>query len=149
MNYVLNNCCYNVGDVAFTQAISYYYYESKRLLCNQGAYIKYVGERVGEFNKFFKKIFVAHDTIELNFSWPGNFCGNYFMGPPISFSFLFKAYLQQYFLVVLTVIYKFQITKEVNIRNNIQKIIFKKNYSNKFFKKPLTYFFHIKILLQQ
>ena len=93
MYHVLNNCCYIVGDVAFTQAISYYYYEIKRLLCNQEAYIKYVGERVGEFNKFFKKIFVAHGTIELNFSWPSNFCGKYFMAPPISFSFLFKAYL--------------------------------------------------------
>ena len=47
------------------------------------------------------------------------------MAPPINFSFLFKTYLQQYFRVVPTVMFKFQITKEVNIYNNIQKIIFK------------------------
>ena len=46
------------------------------------------------------------------------------MAPPINFSFLFKAYLQQYFREVLTVIFKFQIAKEVNIYNNVQKIIF-------------------------
>ena len=44
------------------------------------------------------------------------------MAPPITFSFLFKAYLQQYFRVVHSNI-KFQITKEVKIHNNIQKII--------------------------
>ena len=44
---------------------------------------------------------------------------------PINFSFLFKVYLEQYFRIVLTVIFKFQITKEVNIHNNIQKIISK------------------------
>ena len=47
------------------------------------------------------------------------------MAPPINFSFLFKAYLWQSFMVVLTVIFKFQITKEVDIHNNVQKIIFK------------------------
>ena len=47
-------------------------------------------------------------------------------------------------MVVLTVILKFQITKEVNIHNNIQK---KKKNSNKFSKKPLIFF--AKILLQQ
>ena len=46
------------------------------------------------------------------------------MAPPINFS-LFKAFLEQHFRVVLTVIFKFEITKEVNIHNNIQKIIFK------------------------
>ena len=91
----------------------------------QGAYIKYVGGRAGGFYKFFQKIFVAQETIELNISWPSNFFRKYFMAPPINFSFSFKAYLQQYFRVVLTVIFKFQITKEVNIHNNIQKIIFK------------------------
>ena len=86
-----------------------------------GAYIKYVGEgRVGgrEFYKFFKKRFVTHETTDLNVSWPSNFFRKYFMAPTINFSFLFKAYL--YFRVVLTVIFKFQITKEVNIHNNIQ-----------------------------
>ena len=48
-------------------------------------------------------------------------------------------------MVVLTVILKFQITKEVNIHNNIQKK--KKKNSNKFTKKPLIFF--AKILLQQ
>ena len=47
------------------------------------------------------------------------------MAPPINFSFLYQAYLKQYFRVVFTVIFKFQITKEVNIHNNIQKTIFK------------------------
>ena len=47
------------------------------------------------------------------------------MTPPINFSFLFKALLWQYFRVVLTVILKFQIAKEVNIHNNIQKMILK------------------------
>ena len=47
------------------------------------------------------------------------------MAPPINFSLLFKTYLQQYFMEVLTVIFKFQITKEVYIHNNIQKVIFK------------------------
>ena len=47
------------------------------------------------------------------------------MAPTINFSFLFKVYLQQYFRVVLTVIFRFQITKEVDIENNIPKIIFK------------------------
>ena len=63
--------------------------------------------------------------MELNISWPSSFFRKHFMGPPIKFSFLFKAYLEQYFKVLLTVIFKFQITKEVNIHNNIQKLIFK------------------------
>ena len=65
------------------------------------------------FYKFFKKNFVAQETIDLNISWPNNFVWKYFMPPPINFSFLLKAFLLQYF--------KFQITKEVNIHNNIQK----------------------------
>ena len=40
------------------------------------------------------------------------------MAPSISFSFLFKAYLYQYFMKGLIAISKFQITKEINIRNN-------------------------------
>ena len=43
------------------------------------------------------------------------------MPPPMNFSFLFRAYLQLYFRVVLALIFKFQITKEVNIHNNIKK----------------------------
>ena len=68
------------------------------------------------------------------------------MAPPINFSFLFKAYLYQYCEVVLTVIFKFPIAKEVNIHNNNnnQKIIF-----NKFSKKTSNIFCKIKILLQQ
>ena len=45
------------------------------------------------FYKFFKTFFVAQETIDLNISWPSNFFRKYFMAPPISFSFLFKAYL--------------------------------------------------------
>ena len=58
-----------------------------------GVYIKYVGEGAGEFYKFVKKIFVAHEAMGLNISWPSNFFRKYFMAPPINFSFLFKAYL--------------------------------------------------------
>ena len=79
----------------------------------------------GGFYKFFKQNFIAQETIGLNISWPSNFFRKYFMGPLINFSFLFKTYLQQYFRVVLTVILKFQIAKEVNIHSNIQKTIFK------------------------
>ena len=74
----------------------------------QGAYIKYVGGGWGEgeggggFYKFFKRFFVAQETIDLNISWPSEFLRKYFMAPPINFSFLFKAYLQQYFRVVLS-----------------------------------------------
>ena len=58
----------------------------------QGAYIKYVGGGAGGFYKFFKNIFVAQETIDLNILWPSNFFGKYFMAPLINFSFLFKAY---------------------------------------------------------
>ena len=47
----------------------------------------------GGFYNFFKKNFVAQETIELNISWPSNFFGKYFMAPLINFSFSFKAYL--------------------------------------------------------
>ena len=105
------------------------------LFLNKGPYIKYVRMAAGGFHKFFKKKFVAQETIDLNISWPSNFFRKYFMASPFNFSFLSKAYLQQYFRVVLTVIFKFQITKEVNIHNNIQK-----KYSNKVSKKPLIFF---------
>ena len=59
------------------------------------------------------------------------------MAPPISFSFLFKAYFEQYLRVVLTVIFNFHITKEDNIQSNIQKIIYSNKISN---KKPLIFF---------
>ena len=58
----------------------------------KGAYIKHVGEGAGGFYKFFKKYFVAQETIDLNISWPINFFRKYFMAPSYS-SFLFKAYL--------------------------------------------------------
>ena len=90
-----------------------------------GAYIKYVVEGARGFYKFFKNNFVTQETIDVNISRPKNFFRKYFMAPPIYFIFLFKAYLQQYFRVVLTVILKFQITKEVNIHNNTPKTIFK------------------------
>ena len=60
---------------------------------SRGAYIKYVGGGAGGFYKFFKKNFVAQETIGLNISWPSNFFRKHFMAPPINFSFLFKAYL--------------------------------------------------------
>ena len=59
---------------------------------HKGAYIKYVGGGAGGFYKFFKNIFVAQETIDLNILWPSNFFGKYFMAPLINFSFLFKAY---------------------------------------------------------
>ena len=51
------------------------------------------GGGAGGFYKFFKKYFVAQETIDLNTSWPSNFFRKYFMAAPINFSFLFKAYL--------------------------------------------------------
>ena len=49
----------------------------------KGAYIKYVGGGAGGFYKFFKKCFIAQETIDLNISWPSNFFRKYFMAPPI------------------------------------------------------------------
>ena len=93
-------------------------------------------EGVKSFTDFSKKKkIVALETIDLNFSWPSNFFRKYFMASPINFSFFFKVYLQQYFREVLTIIFKFQITKEVDINNTIQKNIFKK-----FSKKSLIIF---------
>ena len=60
---------------------------------NKGPYIKYVGGGAGEFYKFFKKFFVAQETIDRNISRPSNFLRKYFMVPLINFSFLFKVYL--------------------------------------------------------
>ena len=76
---------------------------------------KYVGGGPGGFYKFFQKKFAAQKNIDLNLLWLSSFFRKYFMAPPINFSFLFKAYLWQSFMVVLTVIFKFQITKEVDI----------------------------------
>ena len=61
----------------------------------KGAYIKYVGKGGGGggFYRFFKNIFVAQKTIDLNILWPSNVFRKYFMARPINFSFLFKAYL--------------------------------------------------------
>ena len=43
--------------------------------------------------QIFQKKFEAQETIDLNISWPSIFFGKYFMTPPISYSFLFKAFL--------------------------------------------------------
>ena len=48
-------------------------------LSAKGAYIKYVGGGDGGFYEFFKKCFVAQETIGLNISWPINFFRKYFM----------------------------------------------------------------------
>ena len=60
---------------------------NKKLL-SKGAYIKNVGGGAGGFYKFFKKYFVAQETIDLNISWPINFFRKYFMAPPILVSYL-------------------------------------------------------------
>ena len=46
---------------------------------DKGAYIKYVGGEAGGFYKFFKKYFIAQETIDLNISWPSDFFEKYFM----------------------------------------------------------------------
>ena len=107
----------------------------------------------------FQRNFVAQVTIDLNISWLSNFLRKYIIVPPIKFSFLFKTYLLQYFRVVLTIMFKFQTTKEVNIHIDIQKVIFKEifnihnNIQEVIFKeihqKTSKIFGHIKILLQQ
>ena len=48
---------------------------------SRGAYIKYVGGGARGFYKFFKKKFVAQETIGLNISWPSNFFQKIFHGP--------------------------------------------------------------------
>ena len=90
----------------------------------KGVLIKYAGEGARVFYKFLEKKIVAQETVDLNILYPRNFFRKYFMAPPINYNFLFKAYLWQYFRVVVTVIFKFQITKEVDIHNNIQKMMF-------------------------
>ena len=80
----------------------------------------------GGFYKFFrKKTIVYQEPMGLNISWTSNFFGKYFTASLAHVSFLYKAFLSQYFRVILTVTFKFQITKELNIHNNIQKLIFK------------------------
>ena len=79
--------CKTVVSPVYRENLKFY---EKRL---KGAYIKYVRGGAGGFYKFFKKIFVAQETIDLNISWPSNFFRKYFMTPPINFSFLFKASL--------------------------------------------------------
>ena len=96
----------------------------KTVISDKGVYIKYIGGSAG-FYKFFQKKFVDQEAIDLNISCPSNFFRKNFMVPSTNFRFLFKSCLQQYFRGVLIVIFKFQITKEVNIHNNIQRIIFK------------------------
>ena len=75
--------------------------------------MKYVGGEDRRVLQIFPKKFVAQETIDLNISWSSNFSRKYFMVPPINFSFLFKAYLLHYFIVILTAIFRFQITEEV------------------------------------
>ena len=55
--------------------------------------IKYVGAGAGGVYKFFKKIFIAQESIDLKILWSSNFFRKYFMARPINFSFLFKTYL--------------------------------------------------------
>ena len=66
---------------------------AKFMFKTEGAYIKYVAGMAEVFYKSFKINFVAQETIDLNISCCNNFFGKYFMTSPISFSFLFKAYL--------------------------------------------------------
>ena len=63
------------------------------LIKPEGASIKYVGGGAGGFYKFFKKNFIAQETMDVNISWPSNFFRKCFMAPPFNFSFLSKAYL--------------------------------------------------------
>ena len=94
--------------------------------------------------QIFQKNFVAQETIDLNISWPSSFFRKCFMAFLVNLSFLFKVYLEQYFSIVLTVIFKSEVTTEVHIHINIQKIIFKQ-----ILQKTSNIFCHIKILLQQ
>ena len=57
----------------------------------KGAYIKYVvGGRGtgGGFYNFFRKFFIAQETIDLHISWPSNFFQKIFHGPSHQFSCL-------------------------------------------------------------
>ena len=93
-----NSCQFWKNKSVFLQIL----HQSSRSWYIKEPYIKYVGGGVGGFYKFFKKNFVVHETIDLNISSPSIFFRKYFMAPPINFSFLFKAYLQQYFRVVVS-----------------------------------------------
>ena len=53
--------------------------------------MKYVGGGAGGFYKFFRKFFVAQETIDLNISCPVIFPEN--ISWPLPSIFLFKAYL--------------------------------------------------------
>ena len=102
--------------------------KSKALtLLNQPAYIKYVGAGGGGGGGVYK-FFVVQETkdLNINISWPSDFLEDISWPLPSSLvSYLRLTYLQQYFRVVLTVIFKFRITGELNIHNNIQNIILK------------------------
>ena len=63
------------------------------LLLSKGPYIKYVGGGAGRFYKFFKKLFVAQETMDLNISRPSNFFQKIFHGPSHQFQFLIQGLL--------------------------------------------------------
>ena len=69
----------------------WFYIQGLEIYLSKGPYIKYAGGGAGGFYSFFKKIFVAQETIDLNI-W-NNFSRRYFMALLINFSLLFKAYL--------------------------------------------------------
>ena len=49
--------------------------------------MKYLGGRGARgLYKFFKKKFVAQETVDIIIPWPSNFFGKYFMAPLINFS---------------------------------------------------------------
>ena len=54
----------NYWSQTFINALRSYF-----VLVLKGAYIKYVGGGTGRFYKFFKKYFVAQETMDLNVSW--------------------------------------------------------------------------------
>ena len=63
--------------------------QEAKSICYKAAYIKYVGGGPEGFYKFFKKPFLAQETIDLNIPWPSNYFRKYFMTPPINFSFCY------------------------------------------------------------
>ena len=77
----------------------YFKFKTPFLVCKKNTkevYTKYVGGGgggVGRILKFFKKVFTAQETIDVNISWPSDFFKKYFMVPPTKISFLFKAFL--------------------------------------------------------
>ena len=77
------------------------------------------GRRVLQISK---RIFVAQETINLNISWPSNFFREYFMAPSRQFDSYLRlncSSISGYY----SVIFKGKIAGEVDIHNNIQKII--------------------------